>query len=271
MVAGERQQTVDRTNGEDQDVVRVAAIADVHCTVMARGKLHPLFAQMAKAADVLALCGDLTQGGTVEEARVLVHELGSIVEKRTVVAVFGNHDVEAGQEQELRRVLGDAGIHLLDGTAHEAKGVGFAGVKGFGGGFHGRILVHYGEGLVKQFVDYAKDEARKLDEALDSLNTPQKIALLHYAPIRETVQNESPEIFPFLGSSHLEKPLNKHRVTAALHGHAHHGSLEGHTITGVPVYNVTEWLMRQQHPDRPFKLLRVAIPAAAEAPAGQKV
>jgi Icc-related predicted phosphoesterase len=108
-----------------------------------------------------------------------------------------------------------AGVRMLDGETAEIEGVGFVGVCGFGGGFGARMLNDWGEVAIKNFVHAAVEEALKLERALARLQTPQKIALLHYAPIRETVAGEDPEIFPFLGSTRLEGPLNRFNVTAA--------------------------------------------------------
>jgi Icc-related predicted phosphoesterase len=159
--------------------------------------------------------------------------------------------VESGHEDEIRRILVDAGIILLDGDAVEVRGIGFAGARGFAGGFGRGTLGAWGERVVKAFVQEAVDEAMKLESALARLRTESRIAVLHYAPIRATVENEPPEIFPFLGSGRLEEPLNRYPVTAAVHGHAHNGSHEGRTSAGVPVYNVSLPLMRRRHPDKP--------------------
>ena len=140
---------------------------------------------------------------------------------------------------------------ILDGDAVEFHGVGFAGAKGFCGGFGRRALEPWGEPAIKAFVREALDESLKLESALARLRTKHRIALLHYAPIQATVEGEPPEIFPFLGSSRLEEPINRYEVTAVLHGHAHHGSPEGRTSTNVPVYNVSMSLLRRTFPDRP--------------------
>src|SRR5262249_26794841 len=80
-------------------------------------------------------------------------------------------------------------------------------------------------------------------------------------PIRATVENEPVEIFPFLGCSRLEDPLNRYPVTAVVHGHAHKGCPEGHTAAGVPVYNVALPLLRKAYPERPpFRILEVSLP-----------
>ena len=73
---------------------------------------------------------------------------------------------------------------------------------------------------------------------------------MHYAPIVETVKGEPAEIFPFLGSSRLEEPVNRYGVTAVFHGHAHNGSLEGRTLGGTAVYNVALPLLYKQFPGR---------------------
>ncbi len=249
------------------DLLRVAAVGDVHCTKTSEGALQPLFAQMADCADVIALAGDLVDYGLPEEAHVLAREL-SVATKANVpvVAVLGNHDFEGGQPEVVKQVLCDAGITILDGDAVEIKGVGFAGVKGFCGGFGRRALEPWGEPAIKAFVREALDEALKLESALARLRTLNRIALLHYAPVQATVEGEPPEIFPFLGSSRLEDPINRYEVDAVLHGHAHHGTPEGRTRTQIPVYNVSMSLLKRHFPDRPaFRILELARDEAPPA------
>jgi Icc-related predicted phosphoesterase len=247
-----------------QEVVRVAAIGDVHCTKTSQGVLQPLFQQINEGADILLLCGDLTDYGLPEEAQVLAKELtGSM--KIPVVAVLGNHDFESGKAQEVKDILGDAGIKVLDGDSCEIHGIGFAGAKGFAGGFGERALEPWGEESIKRFVHEAIDEALKLERAISRLQTAQRIVLLHYSPIRATVEGEPPEIFPFLGSSRLEEPLNRYAVTAVFHGHAHHGSPEGRTQRQVPVYNVALPLLRRVFPEQPAFRVE-AIPVTAPPP-----
>jgi len=239
-----------------QDVVRLAALADIHYSKTAQGTLQPLFAQIAEAADVLMLCGDLTDYGLAEEARILAKDLAPV--KIPMVGVLGNHDYEAGQEREIAQVLTDVGVHMLDGDTWEFRGVGFAGVRGFCGGFGRGALGPWGEKIIKDFVHEAVQEALKLESALARLNSDHRIVLLHYAPIRSTVEGESPEIFPFLGSSRLEDPLSRFDVTAVFHGHAHKGAPEGKTQTGIPVYNVAYAVLKANYPDRPpFRLFEV--------------
>lgn len=246
------------------DTVRLAAVADIHCTRTSQGVFQPLFARIAERADVLLLCGDLTDYGLPEEAHVLVRELAA-AERVPTVAVLGNHDFESGKQDMVRDIFCEAGLHMLDGDAREVHGIGFAGVKGFGGGFGRGALGLWGEEVSKQFVRAAIDEALKLEAALARLRTPQRIAVLHYSPIRATVEGEPPEIFPFLGSSRLEEPLMRYPVTAVFHGHAHNGTREGSTREGTPVYNVSLPLLRKTAPDKPpFFLFEVPLEHPAE-------
>ncbi|HEY2585096.1 MAG TPA: metallophosphoesterase [Tepidisphaeraceae bacterium] len=266
--------TAQRMTVQADGVVRVAAIGDVHCSHACPGALQPVFAQVAKSADVLVLCGDLTNHGLPEEAQALVRELTAIGQM-PVVAVLGNHDFESGRVDEVQRILTGGGIHLLDGDAVELHGVAFAGVKGFAGGFERGTLSAFGEPAIKRFVQEAVEEAKKLESALARTKAAKKIAVLHYAPIRATVEGEPCEILPFLGSGRLEEPIDRYQVTAAVHGHAHRGAPEGRTRAGVPVYNVAIPVMRNAFPNRPpFRVLDVhAAPvedgqlrAPAEAP-----
>jgi Icc-related predicted phosphoesterase len=251
-----------------KSVIRIAATGDLHCTEQHRGQLAPFFEQIAQSADVLCLCGDLTDYGLVDEAHTLARELTNA--KIPIIAVLGNHDYESGHGDEVRKILVDAGVHVLDGEAFQVHNVGFAGIKGFAGGFGRGTLSAFGEPAMKAFVQEALNEAMKLESALQRLRTPHRIAILHYAPIRATVEGEPCEIFPFLGCSRLEEPLNRYQVTAVVHGHAHRGAPEGKTTAGVPVYNVGLPVMRANYPNHPpFRLLTLpatpAVPVAAPA------
>src|SRR5262249_51897075 len=161
-----------------------------------------------------------------EEAAILTRELTPIL-RMPIIAVLGNHDLESGEQEEVQRILSAAGVHVLDGQTCEVSGVGFAGVKGFAGGFGQHVLKPCVERIIKRFVHEAVEEALKLETALAKLRTNLRIALLHYSPVQATVEGEPPEIFTFLGSSRLEEPLNRYAATAVFHGHAHHGSPEG--------------------------------------------
>ena len=231
--------------------MRIAAVGDLHCKKTSQGAFEPLFAAMGAAADVLVLCGDLTDYGLPDEARVLARELvaaGTV----PIVAVLGNHDYESGEADKVKAILGEAGVQLLDGDACEIRGIGFAGVKGLCGGFGERALQPWGEEIIKRLVREAVEEALKLESALARLTSPQRVAVLHYSPIRETVEGEPPEIIPFLGSSRLEEPLLRYPVSAVFHGHAHHGRLEGRTRSDVPVYNVCLPVLERTVPQGPL-------------------
>jgi Icc-related predicted phosphoesterase len=237
--------------------VRIAAIGDLHHGKNAvQGSLQPLFAQITETADILVLCGDLTDYGLPDEARALAREITSTV-KIPCVAVLGNHDCESGQQAEISKILVDAGVVMLDGDSTEIHGVGFAGVKGFCGGFGRRALGPWGEEIIKHFVREAVDEALKLESALARLRTDRLVAVLHYSPIQATVEGEPREIFPFLGCSRLEEPIGRFPVSAVVHGHAHHGQPEGRTAGNVPVFNVSASLMREIFPDRPFRIIDI--------------
>jgi Icc-related predicted phosphoesterase len=241
--------------------VRVAAVGDIHLG----GKgfdppLQKLFGQIADHADVLALCGDLTDRGDPEEARLMAKALSSV--NVPIVAVLGNHDYESGKEREVSKILCEAGIHVLDGEAHELLGIGFAGIKGLAGGFGRRALGPWGEDLIKRFVREALDEALKLETALGQLRTERRVVLMHYSPIAATVEGEPHEIYPYLGSSRLEEPLSRYPVDVVFHGHAHHGSPEGRTMGNVPVYNVSLVLLQNTFPNRPaFRVVELPVPA----------
>jgi Icc-related predicted phosphoesterase len=243
--------------------VRIGALGDLHCGRTAQGQWQPLFTQLAALIDVLLLAGDLTDYGLPEEAHVLAHELSGL--RLPVVAVLGNHDFESGKAAEISHVLQEAGVKVLDGDACEVHGIGIAGVKGFAGGFGRGTLGAWGEPAIKQFVREALDETMKLESALARLRTAKRLALLHYAPIPETVEGEPREIFPFLGCGRLSDPLHRYPVTAAFHGHAHRGTLEGRTTEGIPVYNVALPLLRRSWPDRPpCRVLEVPVEEAPE-------
>jgi Icc-related predicted phosphoesterase len=218
--------------------LRIAAVADLHYGKHSRGILQPMLSEMSQQADVLLLCGDLTDYGQAEEAEELVADLRAAV-RVPMIGVLGNHDFESNEPKLVRQVMETAGVTVLDGEAIEIGGVGFAGVCGFGGGFGRRMLNAWGEPLIKHFVQEAIDQALRLEQALGKLRTDRRVAVLHYSPIRATVTGEDPEIFAFLGSSRLEEPINRFRVSAVFHGHAHNGASDGATSSGIPVYNVS--------------------------------
>ena len=242
--------------GKSATSVRFAAVGDIHVHKDSAGSLRGFFAQASEAADALLLCGDLTDYGTADEAKVLADELAAV--SVPIVAVLGNHDYESGTPGVVCEILTEAGVRVLDGEACEIEGVGIAGAKGFAGGFGRGSLGAWGEPAIKAFVQEALHEAMKLESALAKLRMPRRIALLHYSPIAGTVAGEPVEIFPFLGSSRLEEPLLRYPVDAVFHGHAHRGTLEAKTINGVPVFNVAKPLLQRSRPgEPPFRLFDV--------------
>lgn len=244
--------------------VRLAAVGDIHVTKTSQGALQPIFERLEERADVLLLCGDLTDYGLAEEAQVLVRELSSV--RIPVVAVLGNHDFESARQDEVSSILRDAGVTVLDGEATEINGVGFAGAKGFAGGFGTRLLEPWGEPAIKAFVQEAVNESVKLERAIARMTAPVQVVLLHYAPIAATVEGEPCEIWPFLGSSRLEDPINRHGASLVVHGHAHHGSPEGTTSAGIPVYNVSMPLLRRSYPEQlPVRIIDVPLVRRADA------
>jgi len=244
---------------EPSAVLRIAAVGDIHTKKNTQAPFQALFREMTERADVALLCGDLTDYGTIEEAEILAQDIQASL-RIPVIGVLGNHDFESGLSHEVSRIMTHAGVTMLDGDAIEVRGVGFAGAKGFIGGFGRRQLGSWGETSIKAIVRETIDEALKLEQALAKLRTTQKIAVLHYSPIQATLEGEPPEIIPFCGSSRLEEPVDRYRVSAVFHGHAHHGSPEGRTKGAAPVFNVAMPLLKRHFPDQaPFKLFEVPV------------
>lgn len=238
-----------------QKPVRIAAVGDIHCTKNSAGRLETLFGSVHERADVLVLCGDLTDHGTAEEAHVLAREMSH--SHVPVVAVLGNHDHEAGTARAVHDILCEAGMQVLDGEGVEVNGVGFAGVKGFLGGFGRGTLGFWGEDAVKAFVQAAIDESLKLETALAHLKTERRIAVMHYSPIEHTCVGERAEIYPYLGCSRLEEPLMRNPVNVVFHGHAHKGTPEGRTASGIPVFNVALPLLLGNGSELPYMLYEI--------------
>jgi Icc-related predicted phosphoesterase len=246
------------------DAVRIAAVGDTHGTKAPSEDLRRLFTAISEQADILLLCGDLTDNGRPEEAQVLLKDLAPAL-KLPVLAVLGNHDFESAMQVELRKIFIDGGVQMLDGESREIDGIGYVGVKGFGGGFGQHALQPWGETGIKSFVQEAVDESVKLESALAKLRVPQRVALLHYSPSASTVEGEPVAIYPFLGSSRLEEPLNRYQVSVTFHGHAHYGKTEGRTQNGMPIFNVAMPLLKRAQPDQPaFRLF--SIPKTATQP-----
>lgn len=238
-----------------QSKIRVAAAGDLHCRDMDHGRFRQFVKQVNEEADLLLLCGDLTDHGRLEEAKVLAEELSSL--RVPGVAVLGNHDYECGHEKDVTAELQKVNVRCLDGDAFVfEKTLGVAGVKGFGGGFGRATLQAFGEHHTKAFVQEAVNEALKLEMALGRMDLEKKVVVMHYSPIAQTVETENPEIRAFLGSSRLETPIDDYGADMVFHGHAHHGLLEGKTHSGIPVFNVAMPLLQRQQ-DRRFVVMEL--------------
>jgi len=235
--------------------MKIAAIGDLHVQESDVAPYRELFAEISQHADVLALCGDLTNFGKTTEAEILAEDIKSC--SIPVIGVLGNHDYECGQPENVATILQGAGMTVLDEQAIEIDGVGFAGVKGFMGGYGRGELAPFGEPIAKLFVDEAMNEARKLENQLRTLRTERSVAVLHYSPIEGTIHGEPEAIYQYLGSQRLCDPIDRFdHVKAVVHGHAHHGTYEGKTPRGTPVYNVAQFVVRPKF-GRPYALIEI--------------
>lgn len=236
--------------------LRVAAIGDLHVRETHDRPYRDLFLQISDVADVLVLCGDLTNYGKPREAEILADDLRGL--ETPVLAVLGNHDHECGHPELVRRLLSEAGVRMLDdGEPHEIHGVGFAGCMGAMGGYGRAMMSAFGEASVKAFVQESVHETMKLENALRMLRTPRALAVLHYSPVPDTLIGEPPEIYPFLGNGRLAETIDRFdNVRAVVHGHAHHGVHVGRTPKGVPVYNCAQTVVMHAC-GRPFALIEL--------------
>jgi Icc-related predicted phosphoesterase len=240
---------------DERGQTRIAAVGDIHYGKTSKGRLRDLFVNASANADVLIIAGDMTEYGLPEEAEILAEDLRTHV-RIPILAVLGNHDYEAGKPAEVRAALEGIGVIFLDGSSTEIDGIGFAGVCGFGGGFDRQMLSPWGEPLIKAFVQEAVDHSLRLGKALTNLATEKKVVVLHYSPVRSTVKGENPEIYPFLGSSHLEATIDHFGASVVFHGHAHNGEIEGKTAGKIPVFNVALPVLLRTGQD-PFFLYKV--------------
>lgn len=222
--------------------LRLAAAGDLHVGAGRVDALRTALAPVSHEADLLLLAGDLTQNGTRAEAHALVEALDDV--SLPIVAVLGNHDLDAGEADDVRRILEQAHVCVLEGSHLAVQvrscSVGIAGTTGFGGGFANGRAADFGEPEMKAFAARTRRMAEGLCAALDALDVDVRIALLHYAPVPETLAGERLELFPFLGSEVLGRAIDAAGADLALHGHAHYGSEEGVTPGGVVVRNVAQ-------------------------------
>jgi Icc-related predicted phosphoesterase len=230
-------------------MLRVAAIADLHVADDSIGKLSPYWRGLHKAADVLLLAGDLTNLGDARQAETLAKELEVV--QVPMVAVFGNHDYHSDEVEKVRRALERSGVTVLEGETItlriKNKTLGVAGAKGFGGGFAGACGHAFGERVMKDFMYETENMAARLEENLSALKTDYRIALLHYAPVKDTLAGERLEIYPFMGSYLLAEALDQAGADLVVHGHAHHGAEKGVTAKGIPVRNVAMPLIKRAY------------------------
>lgn len=233
--------------------MKVAALGDLHVREDGGSSYRDLFGEISREADVLVLAGDLTDLGKPREAEILAQDLKAC--SIPVVGVLGNHDYECGCVEEVTRILREAGLKLLDGQAIELDGVGFVGVKGFAGGFGRRMLGSFGEPAMKQFVAETMNETMRLENAMRTVRAKRSVVVLHYAPITDTIESEPLEIYPFLGSSRLAETIDRFRVSAIVHGHAHRGRFEGRTPGGQRVFNVARHI--EKPGGKPYAIIEV--------------
>jgi Icc-related predicted phosphoesterase len=221
-------------------VIRVAALGDLHAGEDSAGAIGPQLADVSRRADVLLIAGDLTKRGLIAEAEVLAEELRGV--GVPVVAVLGNHDHHSGMADGVRKAVEAAGITVLEGEGTvlevDGTGLGIAGAKGFGGGFAGAAATEFGETEMKDLVRHTQGIAHGLREALAAVEADHRVALLHYAPVAETLEGEPEQIYPWLGSYLLAEAVDAAGADLVLHGHAHRGTEKGTTPGGVPVRNV---------------------------------
>jgi Icc-related predicted phosphoesterase len=235
--------------------MRIAALADLHYSPQSYDKIREQMSKIRDEAELLVLAGDLTNYGRPQEMESL---LAMLVRLRIpIVAVLGNHDYESGEHNKLMEMMSAEGVKVLDGTAYERDGVGFAGTKGFLGGFGRSMLTAFGEPEVKAFVQAGIDEALKLERALSQLRTEKRVIVIHYSPIGDTVEGEPKEIYPYLGSSRLMEVCDRHGANVVFHGHAHHGSPDGKTTAGIPVHNVAMQINVLKNPERPYRIFEI--------------
>lgn len=235
--------------------MKIAAVGDIHVKETSQGAYTSLFEEISKSADILLLAGDLCDLGLPTEAEILAEELKSL--KIPVVGVLGNHDYESNKEDEVKKILTQAGMRILGNEPFEMDGVGFAGVKGFAGGYDKYLLGSFGEKQYKSIVQETLSESLALENQLQQIDSKKKVVLMHYSPIRATLEGEPLEVYPFLGSSRLLDPIENQDVNVVFHGHAHHGTHRGMTPKGIPVYNVAYYLMQEMNPKQPYAIVKI--------------
>ena len=212
----------------------------MHASEATRERVERAFAEVEEQSDVVLLAGDLTTTGEPEQARVLADACRGL--SIPVLAVLGNHDFHAGRAGDVRAILEEAGVRVLDRSWRtcEIAGLelGVVGTKGFIGGFPGCVLPDFGEAMLREVYAETTHEAEAIAHGLQEIvHCDLRVVLLHYAPVEATIAGEPVGIHVLLGSDRLATPIAEYGADLVLHGHAHAGSFEGH-IGQIPVYNV---------------------------------
>lgn len=233
--------------------IKIAAIGDIHVKAHFKDIYKPILQEISQKADVLVLCGDLTDLGTPDEAHILADDLRTC--RIPIIAVLGNHDYHSDQPEEVKKILRDnPNITILDQEPVVHENIGFAGVKGFMGGFGAQALGAFGEPLMKEIIKERDREAYALENQLKALSTEKKVVVMHYSPIRATVADENSDIMPFLGSTRYEQTIDQYGVSVVFHGHANLGPHSGKTSRGIPVFNVALPLLENLSPKKEYLL-----------------
>lgn len=223
-------------------MIRIAAIGDIHFGDDSAGTMRPHLETIGEQADVLLIAGDLTRHGLAEEAAVLAKELRGV--SIPVISILGNHDYHCDAQDEIRVLIEEAGVIVLEGESKVlqigASTLGVVGSKGFGGGFAGACGSDFGEPEMKAFIRHTKALSDRIFKELSSLDTDYKVVLLHYSPVEDTLVGERLEIYPFLGSYLMAEAIDSAGADLAIHGHAHGGSEKGLTAKGIDVRNVAQ-------------------------------
>jgi Icc-related predicted phosphoesterase len=221
-------------------VIRIAAAGDVHASEATRERVVTAFERVAEEADVILLAGDLTTTGEPEQAAVLADACRQL--EIPVFTVLGNHDYHAGRQDDIRALLQEAGVHVLERNWRTCNiaglELGVVGTKGFVGGFPGSVLPDFGEALLRRVYAETTAEAEAIGKGLQEIvHCDLRIVLLHYSPIEATITGEPEGIHVMLGSDRLATPIAEYGADLVLHGHAHAGTFDG-CIGKIPVYNV---------------------------------
>lgn len=236
--------------------LKIAAVGDIHVKSHFSEEYRQLFTDVSDHADVLVLCGDLTDLGTEAEAHLLADDMRYC--KIPIFGVLGNHDHQSDQSDEVTNILESVShVTILKEEPIIYKEVGFAGVKGFMGGFDSHALGAFGEPEIKAIIKERDNHAYALENQLKQLPMERKVVIMHYSPIRATVAGEPEDIMPFLGSTRYEQVIDQYGASVVFHGHANMGPHEGKTKSGIPVFNVALPLLESLKPSTQYKIYEI--------------